>query len=102
MMICGFIVAREADLADVLTALGSVCRRDFIFGEDRCEWTFRHACTTVNAGIRIDVDPRPLVDRLAGDHAFDRTNIDTTAITNTQTGDYVSHGIHSFGEFGTL
>jgi hypothetical protein len=90
--------AGQTNFADVLSAFGSICRRDLILREDGSVWALRNAGTTINAGIRVDVDPGPFIDRLTGDHTFHGANIDTPAITNAQTGNNVSHGSYSFGE----
>jgi hypothetical protein len=96
-MVSTFEMTCKTDLADEFAAFGCVSRWDFIFGEDSRERTFRNTCAAVNAGIRVNVDPRPFGNRLAGNHAFNRANFNTTTVTNTQTGNDMSHGVFSFG-----
>jgi hypothetical protein len=82
MMVCTFEMAREADIANILAAFGSVSRRNFIFWEDGDIRTFRNARTAVNTSVGIDIDPGPFVHGETRNHTFHRTDIDTTAVTN--------------------
>jgi hypothetical protein len=45
--------------------------------------TFWDARAAIDAGIWIDIDPGPFLHRVAGYHAFYRTNIDASAISYT-------------------
>jgi hypothetical protein len=90
-MVAAFIVTDDAHLADKLAALGDIFRRDFIFREDGRKRAFRDACAAVDAGIGVDVKPRPLFLRLAGENALHRAYIHATAVTQTQACNNVSH-----------
>jgi hypothetical protein len=72
----------ETNIANIFTAFRDIGRRNFIFREDGSKWTFGNARTTVNAGVRVNIDPRPFIHREAGNHAFYRTNVNTTAVAN--------------------
>src|SRR6185369_14699739 len=80
MMICALEMTGESDIADIFATFCGVSRGDLVFREDGGKWAFRNASPTVNARIRIDIDPGPLVQREARDHTFHGANIDTTAI----------------------
>ena len=49
--------------------------------KDGFDRAFFHACTTVNAGVRIDVVPRPFRFRLTGHDTFNGTYLDASAVT---------------------
>jgi hypothetical protein len=82
MVVCAFEMSGESNIANIFAAFGRISRRDFIFREDGGIGTFRDTSPTVDAGIRINIDPGPFIKWLTGDHTFHRTNIDTTSITN--------------------
>jgi len=90
-MIRALVVAFKISLADIFTALGSIGRGNFIFGENRGEWALGDACTAINARIRINVDPGPLVLGEAWHHALHRADFDAASVSHTQAGDDVSH-----------
>jgi hypothetical protein len=83
VMVGPFKVTGQPDEADVFPTFGCVGGRHFIFREDRRERAFRHTGAAINTGIGVNVDPGPLVHRLAGEHTFHRADIDTTAISYT-------------------
>jgi hypothetical protein len=80
--------------ADVLAAFGYVRTRNLIFGEDRFIGAFGDACSTVNAGVGVDIVPGPFFLGFARDNTFHRTNINTTGVPQAQTGDNVGHGLY--------
>jgi hypothetical protein len=82
MMIGGFVMTSEANIADIFAALCGIRGRDFIFGEDGREWALGYASAAINAGVRVNIDPRPFSERLAGNHTLDRAYFDATAVTN--------------------
>jgi hypothetical protein len=81
-MVRAFEMASETNIANIFATFRRVSGRDFIFREDGSIGTFRNTRPTVNTGIRVNIDPGPLIERLAGKHTFHRANIDTTAIAN--------------------
>ena len=82
MMIGTFKMTRKPNIADIFAALCGVCGRDFVFGEDGGKWTFGNTCPAVNAGVGINIDPGPFCNRLSGNHALYRADINTTAVAN--------------------
>jgi len=77
-----FEMTSETDIANVLAAFGGISRGNFVFREDGGIWTFRDARAAVNAGVGINIDPRPFVDGLTGNHAFDGADFNATTVTN--------------------
>jgi hypothetical protein len=77
--------------ADLLAAFGLVSPRDLVFREDGFKRAFGDAGPAVDAGVRVDVKPRPFVNRFAGDDAFYRAYIYTPRVAQTQAGNNVSH-----------
>jgi hypothetical protein len=75
----------------LLTAFSFICVGDFIFNEDRFEWAFWNAGTTIDACIGVDIEPGPLFDRLARYDALNWAYLDAPRISETQTSDNVSH-----------
>jgi len=75
-------VTCEANIHNVFATFGCVGSGNFILGEDGGKGTFRNARTAVNAGIRVNIDPRPFIDWLARNHTFNRTDVYATAIAN--------------------
>lgn len=82
VMVGAFKATCQADPADVFAALCGVRGGDFIFGEDGGVWAFRDAGATIDAGVGVDINPRPFCNRLARDHTLDRAHLDTAAVTN--------------------
>ena len=91
VMIGAFEMAGQADLADVLAALGGILRRDFVLGENGQVGAFRDACTAGNAGIGGDLLPGPLADWLTRDNALHRADFDTAAVADAQAGNDMGH-----------
>jgi hypothetical protein len=81
-MIRALEVTGEANITDVFTAFRRVSRGNLIFWEDGSKWTFGNARTTVNAGIRVNVNPRPFINRLTRNHTLYGTNINATTVAN--------------------
>jgi hypothetical protein len=52
--------------------------RHLVFREDRLVWALWDTSAAVNAGVRIDVVPRPLFNRLTWYDTFHRTDIHAT------------------------
>ncbi len=75
-------VPREALLADEFTAFGRISRRHLILRENGCVWALRDARAAVNAGIRVNVNPRPFFFWKTGNHAFYRADFYAAAIAN--------------------
>jgi hypothetical protein len=72
----GFIEAGcPSGHADLLAAFGLIARWNFIFSEDGFKWTFGDAGPAIDAGVWVDVKPRPLIHRFSGDNTFHRTYI---------------------------
>ena len=63
----------------------------FLFGEDGFVGALRHAGAAVDAGIGVDVEPGPLLFRVAQDHAFDRTYFDAGCVAKAQSGNDMGH-----------
>ncbi len=82
VMIRPLEMAGEADIADIFPALRRVGGRNFVLRENGGVWALWHARATIDTGVGVDIDPGPLAERLTRDHAFDRANINTTAIAN--------------------
>lgn len=82
MMIGTFPVTSEPNAANVFAAFGSVRRGDFIFGEDGGIRAFGHAGAAINAGVRVNIDPREFIDGVAGHHTFYGANVNAAAVTN--------------------
>lgn len=82
VMIGGLVMTGKADIADVFAAFGGVSGRDLVFGENRRKRALRHTGAAINAGVGIDIHPRPFSYRLAGDNTLDGTDFDATAVTN--------------------
>ena len=51
----------------------------------------KSAGAAIDAGVRIDVVPRPLCLWLARNDAFDRADLYTCTVTNTQVKNHMSH-----------
>ena len=49
---------------------------------DGFDGAFGEACVAVDAGVGINIDPRPFCNRLPGDHALYGANVNATAVTN--------------------
>jgi hypothetical protein len=82
VMIGAFVVTCESNLADILAAFGCVRSRNFIFGVDCRKRALWHTRATINAGVGVNIHPRPFGDGLSGDNALNRTYFNTTAVTN--------------------
>src|SRR3990172_3088481 len=72
-------------------ALRRIRRWDLFFGEDRLKGAFGDASAAIDAGIRIYVVPRPLIDGLTRYDALHRADIYARRITQAQTGDDMRH-----------
>jgi hypothetical protein len=66
--------------ADLLASLGFIRSRNFVFGEDGFKRTFGDAGPAVYAGVRVNVEPRPFVNRFSGDDAFNRAHVYTPRV----------------------
>src|SRR5258708_25151563 len=84
---------RVARLAELFAAFGLVIRGGFILGKNGLVWALGDAGTAVNAGVGVDIHPRPLVLRLARNDAFDGANFNAAAVAQAQTGDDMGHVI---------
>jgi hypothetical protein len=82
---------RPSGHAQVFVALGCVISGDLILNEDSLIRALRDAGAAVDAGVRIDVVPRPLIDWLAWHDAFHRTDIYTSGVSQAQAGDDMGH-----------
>jgi len=82
MMIGAFPVTGESDVADIFAAFGSVSSRHFIFREDGSIWALRYTSAAINTGIRVDIDPRKFIDRVARNHTFNGANVNAAAVAN--------------------
>jgi hypothetical protein len=82
VMVGTFEVTSESNFVDVFTTFGGVCSRDFILGIDSGKWALWHTCATVDAGVRVDVHPRPFCYRLSRDNTLHRAYFNATAVTN--------------------
>lgn len=98
VMVDAFKVTGETHSADILTAFGLICGGHFIFREDRRIRALRDARAAVNAGIGIYINPRPFVQRKAGDHALNRANLDATSIADAQAGNNMGHIVSPYLE----
>lgn len=63
------------------------------FDKDRFKRAFWDASTTIDARIGVNIEPRPFALRLAAHNAFNRADFHTSAITQAQASDNVSHGV---------
>jgi hypothetical protein len=63
------------------TTLGNVGGRYFVFREDSGIWAFWDTCTAINAGIRINIVPWPLLDRFPGNNAVNWTHRGAASVT---------------------
>jgi hypothetical protein len=66
--------------ANIFTTLCSEVCRHFIFDENGFIGTFGDACTAIDACVRVDVIPRPLVDGHSRNNALHRTNLNTSGV----------------------
>jgi hypothetical protein len=96
MVIGAFIVTGQSRLTQIFTSLGCITGRDFILREDGFKWAFRDASAAIDAGIRVDIKPRPFRYRFTGDNAFHRANIYTSRIAQAKTGNNMGHGRSSY------
>jgi hypothetical protein len=62
-----------------------------LFGQNGLYRTFWDTCTAVNAGIWIDIVPRPFIFGNARDNTFHRAHFNTSAVANAQVENYMSH-----------
>ena len=74
------IVPGQANFIDKFASPGGVAAGDFIFWEDGFVGTFWDAGAAIDAGVWIDVEPRPLIDWLATDDAFNGAYLNTARI----------------------
>jgi hypothetical protein len=72
----------------LLILLGNI-----FFGEDGVHRAFGDTGATIDAGVRIDVIQRPFFFGDAGDDALDGAHIDTSAVTDTDFGNYMGHNV---------
>jgi hypothetical protein len=70
-------IVRDVNLA--LFKLMAV--RGFFFSEDSFVWAFGDASTAVDAGVGVDIVPRPFIFRDTGYNAFNRANFNASAVT---------------------
>jgi hypothetical protein len=89
-------MAAQADTVNKLAAFCGVSCRYFILRENCSVRTFRYTGATINTGIRIDIEKRPLFLWLAWGNTFYGANLHTPAISQTQAGDNVRHNAFSF------
>jgi hypothetical protein len=66
-----------------LSTLGDIGGRHFIFREDGSVRAFRDTRTAINAGIRINIVPWPLLDRFPGNNAVNWTHRGAASVTQT-------------------
>jgi len=91
MMVNTLVVTGESDLADHFSAFGSVCSRDFIFWENSFEWAFGDTCTTIDAGIGVDIKPWILFLGLSAHDAFNRADVHAARISQAQACNDMGH-----------
>jgi hypothetical protein len=75
----------------MFATLGSVIGWYFVFGEDRLKRAFGDARATVDAGIRVNVVPRPFFGRFPGNDALHWAYFYTARIAKAQAGDNMGH-----------
>jgi len=80
VVICSFIMSLEAHPVQVFAAFCGVGGWDFIFREDSLERALRNTRTAVDAGIRINVIPRPLGNWETRNNTFNRANFNASCV----------------------
>ena len=74
-VILAFVVPGEPAARNVLAALGRVIGGHFFLGEDGLVRALGNARAAVNAGVRVNVEPRPLAAGFARNDAFHRAHL---------------------------
>jgi hypothetical protein len=82
MMVGALEVTGQPNAADIFAALGRIGAGNLIFRVDREKWALWHTGAAINAGLRVDVNPRPFFLRVAGDHTFNGANVDAATVAN--------------------
>jgi hypothetical protein len=102
VVICALIMSFKAYPVQVFATFCGVGGWDFIFWEDGLKWALRNTGTTVYAGVRIDVKPRPLGNWETRNDTFNRADFNAPGVSKTKAGNYVRHVTTSSMMFDVL
>jgi len=91
IMVSTLVVARQSHSTNVLATFGLIGTGDLILWENRFIGALRNAGTAIDAGIRINIHPGVLLNRLTWDDALDRAYLDATTVAQTKAGNDVGH-----------
>jgi len=91
IMISTLVVASQSHSTNVLATFGLIGTGYLIFRENRFLRTLGNAGTAIDAGIRINIHPGVLLNRLTWDDALDRAYLDATTVAQTKAGNDVGH-----------